>query len=208
MTMQSTSIISLNRPSGQPPFVLARDISQRFLALPLRDCGCTRTLHILVLRRCFRDTVSRQMVGSPNTSFVVQSIVSEVIADLHSPEIIRIFNEVSPSHSVVSIQLDPAWGNSFMYTILLHRFCELLIVYLKADSIMKAATTSEANTAASSLVRFLKTEWHVLLQIPQESLRNQISGSMLPRMLWIAGLTFTKKREPQGMFPDQPIINN
>jgi hypothetical protein len=168
-------------------------------------------LHTLVLRRCFRDTVLRQMAGQLSTSFIVEIIASEVMADLHSPDITQILDEIAPSHSVVSIQLDPEWGDSFMYTILLHRFCELLIVYLKADSVLKAASTLEANIAASTLVRFLKTEWHVLHQIPQfpaGSLKNQISRSMLPRMLWIAGLTFTKTREPQGMLPHLYIINN
>jgi hypothetical protein len=168
-------------------------------------------MHSLLLRRCFRDTVYRQLQGQLKCSFVVTSIVSEVGNDLHSPEITRIRQEIFPSDSLegAAIELDPAWGNSFIYTILLHHFCELLIVYLKADSILQSAGSLEATRAASSLVRFLKTEWPVLNKVQQFSANPQLSTTMqearlkIPRMLWLAGLTFTKTRNLLGVFPPQ-----
>jgi hypothetical protein len=171
-------------------------------------------MYSLLLRRCFRHTVYMQLHGQLKCSFIVTSIVSEVDNDLRSPEVTRIRQEIFPGASVegAAIELDPAWGNSFIYTILLHHFCELLIAYLNADSILQSASSLEATRAASSLVRFLNTEWLVLNQVqqfsadPQLSMRTQATRLKIPRMLWLAGITFTKNRDPLGMFSRQNVF--
>jgi hypothetical protein len=161
----------------------------------------------VLMRRCFRDTVYRQAEGKLKVSSLVASIISEVNVDFRSPAVTRIFDEVFlSSDQRVSLSDEQNWGEPMMYTLLLHHFCQLLLIYLEADSVLESTLLREARMAAISLVGYVRSEqWHVV-ETPGRPLseRYQVIQSLLPRMLCMAGLTLTKERSPEGM-PHSPL---
>jgi hypothetical protein len=157
----------------------------------------------VLLRRCFRDTVYRQTEGKLKVSSVVASVISEVNVDFLSPAVTGIFDEVflsSAAEERVSLSGHEYWGEPMMYTLLLHHFCQLLLIYMEADSVLESTLLLEARMAAISLVGYVRSEWHVFETPGQPlSLRYQVIQSLLPRMLCMAGLTLTKERSPEGI---------
>ena len=155
-----------------------------------------------LLRRCFRDTVYRQTEGKLKVSSVVASVISEVKVDFLSPAVTRIFDEVSEER--VSLSGQEFWGEPMIFTLLLHHFCQLLLIYLEADSVLESTSSPEARMAANSLVHCVRSEWHVF-EDPARPLpaRYQTIQSLLPRMLCMAGLTLTKEKCPEGILHPQ-----
>jgi hypothetical protein len=166
-------------------------------------CNCIWQYNTL-LRWCFRDTIYRQVQGNLTVSSEVAAVVSEVKVDLQSPNITKIFHEVFLSDGRVRpVREQGYWGVGFMYSLLLHHFCELLVIHMEADSVLQSVSSPEARMVATSLVQYVRTEYFVSGTPGDHDRRNQLTQSLFPRILWLAGLTLTREECPEGIISSQ-----
>jgi hypothetical protein len=157
--------------------------------------------HTTTLRRCFRESLTRQLNDGIGNNSVVRALVSEVKSDLQSIRVKEIINELVILQSLPSAEtVNDFTHASSMYALLLHRFCWYLIVMLEEESILGSLTSIRVASSASALLPLIDDAWLVgdLVQMPPPL--HQRRGVVV-RILWMAGLVLGPKSCPEGSCP-------
>ena|SRR5271155_3475293 len=97
-------------------------------------------------------------------------------------------------------QKEDADFNTPELTLLIYRFCQLLMVFLSRSTVLEA--TSDLNTiaAATSLLEFIRNEF-VPPSTPSADYRSKRNANgILPRILCMAGLPFPKSKYPERKY--------
>lgn len=153
----------------------------------------------VVLRSCFRETLYRQLHGSENMVGEIESMVSELKADLCSNEMTKIiaglkfntgYDENHPLDSGVDL---------CFYALLIHQFCHLLITLVEAKTLIQGTKSSEAEIYALLILHLTNSEWLNDDSSLESIFPRSLSRFFVPRILSIAGLVLTKERFPHGM---------
>jgi hypothetical protein len=155
--------------------------------------------HSVILRRCFRDTVWRQMHGG-QISPLVRSVVLEAKVDLKSQEIMAVAFNLFTRRSQRGICNDVN-HNLMMFMLLLNQFCGLLIFLLESETVLRwHERSAEGASLALGVVQLVQSEW-----LGPEAKNNPFplyhARALIPRMLWVSGLILMRKDHPYGTTP-------
>jgi hypothetical protein len=159
--------------------------------------------HTTTLRRCFRDSLARQVDDGIGNSSVVRALVSEIKSDLQSIRVKEIVNQLVILQSLPSAETSNDFTHtSSMYALLLHRFCWYLIIILEEESIMGSLTSIRVASSASALLPLIDDGWLVgdLVQMRMPTPMN-LRRHVVVRILWMAGLVLDPKSSPEGIRP-------
>jgi hypothetical protein len=151
-----------------------------------------------VLTKCFRVAVSKQIVGETKRDATLDSALSEVKADINSRgsrEIVERLKTLRVMPEAESDEQDAVRFEGLMFTLLLHQFCQLLIVLLEGETVVYAASSSEGADSCTSLLELIRKLW--LSPGPSTSFSHTYITHLLPRLLWIAGLGLPRDRYPE-----------
>jgi hypothetical protein len=154
-------------------------------------------LYCRSLRMCFRSAVSKQTDGDMQRDGHLISTVAELKADLQSIEAREIIGRYTALKFAAETHQPVDWQhNWYMFTLLLYRFCHLLIVLLEGETIVEAASSVEAISFATLVLELVRTL--TAATAPYNGHLCQRSDfAIVPRMLWVAGLQF-----PIGVSPE------
>lgn len=148
----------------------------------------------VLLRRCFRETLLHQVEGNEGLADSVRSVVSEIKADIHSPDTIVMAKDlyfITTSHQSQT----PVGSEQDVVTFILslYQFCRLLLVLLEANTLVAGAASPEAAIEADILRSLFQPRW--LLSRTRDYAFPQ-SYTRAIRMLWVAGVALM----PQNSF--------
>jgi hypothetical protein len=155
----------------------------------------------LVVRRCFRDTVFRQSEGESGRTTKVNSILTTIKAEFHSPEV----HELLARYQPVQGSRVGAHVQALMAVQVLRRYVQLLFVIADADTVLGGIVSREAELSSLSLIRYVQNNW-----LRTENWKGYNSHSffaqgilltqnMLARVLWICGLALGRDRYEDGV---------
>jgi hypothetical protein len=152
-----------------------------------------------LLWRCFRLTAGKEAAGSRRDEGVFTT-VAEVKDDLRSVESLGIVQKFMALKLTEQLHLrdDPLY-RGWMFSLVMYRFCEVLIVLLERKTIIEATSSADAISAATV----------ALLHVPSVSFtptafHSAASTYYLPRILSVAGLVFPKTTHPERI----PLVIN
>jgi hypothetical protein len=161
--------------------------------------------HSAILRRCFRDTVLRQLHGETGINPLANSVVSEAKADLNSQEIMTVVFDLFTRRSQHGHgTCNDINHNLMMFMLLLHQFCRLLIHLLESETIIQHGISAEGTLLAQGVIQLVQPEW-LLPDVESNPFPLYHARAFLPRMLWIVGLILTRKDHPEGT-PPPPLF--
>jgi len=154
-----------------------------------------------LLRVSFRATVYRQLVGEANMDPLIGSTVLELDNDLRSLEVAAIVSRIQALTSNEHLKEHPyvdARVDLLQYSVLVYRFCELLISLMNARTILDGLSKETSIRAALEIRDWIKPEPHhqaYWSQLPPRSATKWFT----PRMLWTAGLCLGRGGHLQGV---------
>jgi hypothetical protein len=154
--------------------------------------------HCGLLRRCFRYTVPIQKNGGTGLTTAIQPIVTDIKADLDSLEMKNIAFQLSlmKLSQDNTVQFDK-WTAYWQFMLLLYQYTKLMIVLLEAETVEEGASSCESATIAVSILQIIKAEI-ISLDISSLYLLD-FNTFLLPRILWVSGLTLTPETYTDGM---------
>ena len=161
--------------------------------------------HSVILRRCFRDTVWRQLNGE-QISPLVHSVVLEAKVDLKSQEMMAVAFNLFTRRSERGTCNDVN-HNLMMFMLLLHQFCGLLIFLLESETVLRHGRSAEGASLALGVVQLVQSEW-LRPEVEYSAFPLHHARALIPRMLWIAGMILTRKGHPDGTTPLPPVHVN
>ena len=162
--------------------------------------------HTTILRRSFRDSVTRQLSKEVGSSLLVQSLLAEIKSDLQSIKVKEVVNRLVILQSLPQSEtLNDFMHLCAMFGLLLHRFCWYIIVLLEEESIVGSLESIGVITSASALLPLIDENWLVgdLLHLPTPFPMRRF---LVLRILWMAGLALNPKRFPEGPVSPHPIL--
>lgn len=159
--------------------------------------------HYTVLRRCFRDTLFRQIVGGKTSTFV-QVLVSEINVDLLSQRgtVDQLYIQTQQPDQVPGSQDFPR------FAMTLYDTCCLLILLLQAENVIEGAASPEAVVFATSILQLIEDRWLAPGSIDLLVGRSPrgLSTLILVRILCVTGLVLNSKTYPRGTLPPSIIL--
>jgi hypothetical protein len=154
----------------------------------------------VILRVCFRKTLHRQWKGAQGMSENIEATVSELKVDLNSSEFREIVNGLTELmwRNDLNPNLDPT-VDLMLFSLLVYHFCQHLIALLQSAAIVNAINTFNAVSYAKLLIELTHAhpEW-LTPATSQEHFPLALAKHIVPRILWIAGLSLNTKNEPEG----------
>jgi hypothetical protein len=145
-----------------------------------------------LLWRYFRLTAGRQVAGDSRRDQRVSAAVAEVKDDLLSVESLGIVDEFMALKVTEPLRQrnNPRFSRS-MFSLLMYRFCQLLIILLERETVVEAMSSADTISAATV----------TLLLVPSESeltpAFRPVLDYYLPRILSVTGLLFPKTTHPE-----------
>ena len=152
----------------------------------------------VILRSCFRETLSRQLQGFESMEGGIESVVSELRFDLRSREMTEITERLGFETSYDQNPPLDSKVDLCMYALLIHTFCHLLITLLEAKTFIQGTKSLEAEFHALFILRLTNTEWLNSDTSLEYIFPRSLSRFFVPRILSIAGLVLTRQRFPNG----------
>lgn len=161
-----------------------------------------------LLRMYFRETVYEQLEGAKGVNNRTKSLVSEMKADLSSSEVCDIVEKIASEMSDISSsnELD-ARSDVLRYMRLIYQFCQHLIVILEAPTVLEAVVSPETMLSAKMLIGLIQPEWSTPLTSSHYIFPRPTAPCLLPRLLWVAGLSLTKTRNIIGTPTVYRVVN-
>ena len=168
--------------------------------------------HYTILRICFRNTLFLQLDGGETTT-LVRSLVSEIKEDLLSQR--EFVDQLLAETQTPGFRVRNWVADQFIsFSLLLHKFCHLMVELLQAETIKQGAASPETVSLATSLLQQIQDRW--LEPGNRDFLVEQPFGYntiILVRMLCIAGIIFNQEKYPECaahfvQFPDLFSIEN
>jgi len=158
-----------------------------------------------LLRKCFRFVLSKECEGRTERSERVQSALIDMKTYLESKEVRRVIDGIAARKIAEQIeQKTDADFNSPTLTLLIYRFCQLLMVLLSRSTVLEATSALDTIAAGTYLLEFIRNEF-VPLSIPApDYIESRNANSILPRILCMAGLQFPKSTYPERKY--QPVL--
>ena len=109
--------------------------------------------HYTILRRCFRQSLLLQVEGN-EISKEIHIVVSETKADLQSREFVHHLWELVQRMGDFN-----TYADSMQFFLVLHNFCQLIILLLEAKTLKQGVVSPNAIFSASSLLQLIKYRW-------------------------------------------------
>jgi hypothetical protein len=138
------------------------------------------------------------------------STVAEVKADFQCVEAREIIDRYAESKFSAEAGPPTDCQHDFdMYTLLLYRFCHLLIVLLEGQtSIVEATSSTEAISSATLVLELVRTLWLTAGGPYNGRPIQERFLSTVPRILWLSGLQFPNRVSPAGNPPPNRAISH
>lgn len=156
-----------------------------------------------LLRVCFRATVYRQLEPETYMEPLIKSTVRELKADLWSPDVSEIVSSILSLKPALSSHEHSSFVDSRMdllrFSILVYRFCELLISLLEARTILEGTRDDKCIKIALEIKDLVEPEWLRLVNWSRQMLcPRAVADWLTPRILWTAGLCLGGREYLQG----------
>lgn len=149
----------------------------------------------VILRNCFRETLSRQLQGFENMEGDIESVVSELRCDLRSKEM----TEAPRISDFLQRKSSFRLQSRFVHVCTsYHTFCHLLIMLLEAKTFIQGTKSIKAEFYALFILRLTNTEWLNSDTSLESIFPRPLSRVFVLRILSIAGLVLTRQRFPNG----------
>lgn len=157
--------------------------------------------HTTILRRCLRDTVSRQFTDI-GRSADVQSVLTGVTNDLQSEKVQVVVAQLSVLKSIPAFEdgLPDIAHDEWMFALLLYHFCRLMTTLLESETLVDGVSSIAAVSRASGLLQFVN---HIWLQddpcLPCNlGVPSNLRKAVVVRILLLIGLTMNLDQFSHG----------
>ena len=188
---------------GEQTLTLQTSYKMEFFGLKSKEEAfyCCFWQQSRLLRRCFRFLMTKQSEGDLRYFMHAHSTLSEVKYYLESKEVEEIIAQIAARRLITRTEPEHSlrYGCT-TFTLLVYRFNQLLIQLLEGPTIIHAASSVGAISAATSVVDLIQGEPVPSLILYPAFIDWSATGLLL-RMLCIAGIQFSKIDYPQGSFP-------
>ena len=154
-----------------------------------------------LLRRVFRFVLTNESEGRVERSKRLGSVIMDMKTYLESNEVRFVVDRIAARKMTEPIgQKIEAECGTPPHTLLIYRFCQLMVVLLDKPTVLEATTSHEAIAAALSVLEFIRAEFTPSNLYLYYGWRRGAYG-ILPRVLCMAGLQFSG-------FPERNVIQS
>jgi hypothetical protein len=150
-----------------------------------------------ILRLCFRRKVFRELGGAWDRDEEPHDIVSQIQRNLEAADVqvvVSDLHRLAASGVEVDMRVD-----LLLYTLLVHQFCCHLVMLIEAPSIIERAKSVEGKLSARTMLGLLRSEWLKPISAPFTFFPRSVARYFGPRVLWIAGLSFSDDIFSEGI---------
>jgi hypothetical protein len=185
---------SCRRGMGSQSIRLRTDSAKELFGVEATEYGFCASMwkYMHLLWRCFRLTAGRQVAGDSRRDKHISATVAEVKDDLLSVESLGSVDKFMALKVTQRLhQRDNPQYNRSIVCLLMYRFCQLLIILLERETIVEAALSADAISAATVALLLVPSKSEL------ESAVRSVLDFYLPRVLSVAGLVFPKTTHPE-----------